>query len=984
MTSRDSAEQTRGQPFDRPAGSEQDVTLVSGDSAIAALDPEPVTLRAGDKLGRYVITGRLGAGAMGIVYAAHDPELDRSIAVKVLKQLPGDTRMTSTGEVRLLREARALARLSHPNVVPVYDVGLTDDGRGPRQVYLAMQLVQGRTLREWLEKESHPWTEIVRRFIEAGRGLAAAHAARLIHRDFKPDNVLLDASGRATVMDFGLARGREGSVDDSSGSLDSVDTLAATLTRTGSVVGTPVYMAPEQHLGKVVDDRADQYSFCVALFSGLFGKRPFHAPDIHALARVKLQQKLESFEPGEVPQELVDAILRGLSRDPNARWPDMATLLDVLERAVRPRKSRRRWWAAGGIVTGVAVVSILASRPAQPCRAGEARWAEVWNPEVADHLRARFVAVSPEYGEQQFQGLERGLKQYEQEWLDGYRSVCQAVQTHPSPELDRMMACVERRRQSVHNLVEILDDPSKQSVLRSVSMVTHLPSLEACSEERNTTPASDDEARRIEAAHLWIDRARTHDAAGQPQAAVDAALAALILTQATEQPGLQATAHRMMGRTLSELGRYDDAVRHYDQAFDLATSAGDDREAIRSAAALTFTVGNRQRRLLDGLDWARRAHALLERLDRPGELELVVLENEATVLGDAGRTEEALALYERVLEIRRRDLPEDALAIAMVRNNIGTALSDLGRLDEALEMHQQVLAHRRSLLGPRHPLVAMSLANVGGVQARREHYDEAEIHIREAMEIWSETKGPEHPHVISMKQSLAGISTYQGDLETADEIMREILEVQERTSEDSVQRATAYGNLSSMLTELGRVEEARAATERAIAILQATQVPQGPDWAGHYYNLGVIAMREGDADEAERKINRALKLWQSGGELNPELYFTLDVLARLHLQEHRPEEALSIIERSFELQQKHPKSLRAHITGFLHGWALWDTGRDKAGGWELVVQAGRGFLDAPANYERERGWVRDWLNERRAEAADLGLEIDPALAGAAP
>src|SRR5262249_21319049 len=255
----------------------------------------PSFLPRGARVGRLVVDAFLGAGGMGVVYRAVDPRLDRPVALKLLRsELSGDE-----ARARLLREAQAMARLSHPNVIVVYEVG-TFGG----QTFVAMELVTGQTLRDWLRAAKRPWRAVLDRFVQAGRGLAAAHAAGIVHRDFKPANVLLAADARVRVLDFGLARaGAEAPALDASSPSPTPSSLAGEITASGALVGTPAYMAPEQRGGRRADERSDQYSFCVSLHEGLYGERPGNAPP----------------PTGDAPAWLRRAIARGLAREPSDR-----------------------------------------------------------------------------------------------------------------------------------------------------------------------------------------------------------------------------------------------------------------------------------------------------------------------------------------------------------------------------------------------------------------------------------------------------------------------------------------------------------------------------------------------------------------------------------------------------------------------------------------------------------------------------------------
>jgi hypothetical protein len=281
------------------------------------------------QIGRFLVRSRLGAGGMGVVYAAHDPTLDRAVAIKLIRATRGGLH-DSEDTGRLLREAQALAKLSHPNVVSVYEVGRLDD-----QIYLVMELVRGHDLGRWLGKEPRSWDQILDVYCEAGRGLAAAHAAGLVHRDFKPSNAILGADGRVRVLDFGLARasvqGDEGGPPPDLELGDSASmSLDLRLTRTGTVLGTPAYMAPEQFLGQETGVFTDQFSFCVALYGALFGQPPFPGNTFLALCTAVCAGQVRTPTPGPVPDHVVRAVLRGLSVDPAARWPSIDLLLAEL------------------------------------------------------------------------------------------------------------------------------------------------------------------------------------------------------------------------------------------------------------------------------------------------------------------------------------------------------------------------------------------------------------------------------------------------------------------------------------------------------------------------------------------------------------------------------------------------------------------------------------------------------------------------------
>jgi serine/threonine protein kinase/Tol biopolymer transport system component len=342
----------------------------------AAAPAEPHTLQGegggalppGAHVGRYVIDAVLGTGGMGIVYRALDSELGRKVALKLVRP-EGDAGVGSTdARARLLREARAMARLSHPNMIAVHDVGVVGD-----QVFFAMELVDGVNLAEWLRDRPRSWREVVRVFEQAGRGLEAAHAAGLVHRDFKPENVLVGRDGRVCFVDLGLAR----SVAADEPALPRADTepagAAEHLTRTGAIMGTPRYMAPEQHLGAAVDERADQFSFCVAFYEAIYGQHPFMAGSRAELAaKVVRGEVAEPPRAARAPRWLARVILRGLAPKPEARHASMSALLAAIDHGTR---RRRRAWLAVAAVTSVAAAGavVAATRPPRPLFPTEVR-----------------------------------------------------------------------------------------------------------------------------------------------------------------------------------------------------------------------------------------------------------------------------------------------------------------------------------------------------------------------------------------------------------------------------------------------------------------------------------------------------------------------------------------------------------------------------------------------------------------------------------
>jgi len=377
------------------------------------IDSQPVLI------GRFEVIESIGAGGMGVVYRARDPRLGREVALKLLHPeiLGGEIE-----RARLLREAQALAQLSHPNVVQLYEVGEHDEG-----LFLAMEYVPGQSLRRWQASGAHGWRELVSIYIQAGQGLAAAHDADLVHRDFKPDNCIIDGQGRVRVLDFGLVRAgaeeyitiKDSGVGDASSSLDpKIHDPRDRLTDARTILGTLVYMPPEQLHGRIVDARADQFSFCVALYEALHGERPYAGETFAELESAYARGESRSLpKSSRVPKRVRDVLRRGFAVDSQERWSSMHALLDELERLVAPKT---RPWLALGVMGGMVAIGVgLARDPGEEdrCVGSRAELEEVWNEGRKQAVKASILATELSYASGVWERVEPALEKYADAWV---------------------------------------------------------------------------------------------------------------------------------------------------------------------------------------------------------------------------------------------------------------------------------------------------------------------------------------------------------------------------------------------------------------------------------------------------------------------------------------------------------------------------------------------------------------------------------------
>ena len=418
------------------------------------------------RVGRFTLLDKLGEGGMGVVFAAYDPELDRRVAIKLLHSDDHDYAL------RLLREAKAMARLSHPHVVTVYETGTAGD-----RVYLAMEFVRGCDLRRWLAEESHSWRDALALLVHAARGLAAAHVAGLVHRDFKPENVLVTTDGIAKVADFGLARpSGDTRTDDQriAGTGSDPGAGEKTITRQGAIVGTPAYLAPEVFEGRRADAKSDQFSFCVTAYEALYGERPFAGESLASLVENAVHGRVRA-APGHtrVPARLRRLLLRGLANDPNARHPSLTELADRLDALA----TRRRRVTTAAIVGGIAAASFAIAWPlrSRPCAADEEAWATAWTSSSVADLRNALSSSGHPGAIDTADRVGASLDAYGERWMASHVDACEAHRRGVQSDelLDRRMSCLDVRRHRVAALVAALQHADATAVEHAIRSRQH-------------------------------------------------------------------------------------------------------------------------------------------------------------------------------------------------------------------------------------------------------------------------------------------------------------------------------------------------------------------------------------------------------------------------------------------------------------------------------------------------------------------------------
>jgi serine/threonine-protein kinase len=930
-------------------------------NATAAVAPPAESAGAyarGASIGRYMVLNRLGQGAMGAVYTAYDPELDRRVAVKLLH-----TALASeSGKKRLVREARALAKLSHPNVVHVYDAGEHDG-----DVFIAMELVEGRSLKEWvrgtanadppptLKSEPRPsWKDVLRAYLDAARGLLAAHEQALIHRDVKPANILIGKDGRVRVADFGLAAVHEPLTDDASGDCAAADEppgepaassssqqggFDERLTATGAITGTPAFMAPEQYRRAKLGPAADQYGLCVSLYEGLYGALPFTA-DAHAerlAVLLQLYQRKMNEKPAPppegtpVPAWVHNALVRGLSPRPEDRYPSLEALVTALsdDPDARWRARRRVIGAAAGavVLAGVALAGWVQSGVFRdPCGDLGRELAGAWDETVKGKVRAALLGTQRSYAGTTAERVAAVLDRYAGQWVQMRTEVCRASREETGEQRRSVLTlrdlCLLRRHGQLRALTEVLAaGPDAQVLDKAAQAAEGLYPIAYCADEKALTarvPPPEDPAlrARVEALQPRIDRLEAIYTAGKYKEGLAEGGPLLADVEGLAYAPLRAQVIYWMGRLREGDGDYDGARSMLREALFLAAEGKDHVLATWAAGWLLLVVGNRQLRFDEARSLMEWAPLIVSRTgDSLAHTEW--LNSQAMVLKDMGRYEEAKAWHERALSIREQALGPDHPDVAMSLNDLAVVLRQMGRYEEAKALYERALSIWEKALGPDHPHVAMLLNNLANMLDDMGRYEEAKALYERALSIWEKSLGPDHPDV-----------------------------------------AIALNNLANVLNNMHRYEEAKARIERALSIWEKALGPDHPDVAEALTNLGRILVHRGELDVAAGRLERALSIGEKAlGESHRNLAATLLGLGELALARRAPAEAESVLERALSLDSP---VLRAEVQLTL-AQALWTTGKDRPRAIALATQACEhaGRIGHEPHLAKTTGWLAE-------------------------
>jgi hypothetical protein len=817
-------------PGDRARSQEETVREDSDPASGATPTAAPIDVR----LGRYAIRELLGRGGMGEVYLAHDPELDREVAIKVIRA--GLAARSPEARGRFAREAQAMARLNHPNVVAVYDAGTVGE-----TTYVAMELVDGPTLAAWLAEAPRGLDAILDVFEQAGRGLAAAHAAGITHRDFKPSNVML--GDRVRVVDFGIAEAAA-PADEEPG------------TAPRGVLGTLAYMAPEQLDDRSWSPASDQYAFAVSLHEAVTGVRP--GDDTPARA---------------VPAWLAPVLERALERRPEARVPSMNALLAAIA-AARPRP-RSAWLATAAAATGAgalalgAIVAAAAWGEADPCTGAAAQLAGAWDEPRRKAVRTAFLGTGKPYADRTWQVVRAALDAYAGDWVDAHTAACRATRVdgrQTEAQLEHRVGCLDRARGRLAALTEQwIRGTDGRALDAAGSAATALPAIAACDDaaalaQRLPLPADPTVVVRIGVIRAELDRMLALSYAGQHDQLGDQLPPLVAAADATGWPLVRAEAHYLEGQRAAAL-ELPAAEPELLEASRLATEARDDLLAAKAQINLVSYLADKPQSADRALMLAALADAALDRAggDPASRAMLLRARGEAhAALDDLAAAERA---YTEAHRIATAAYGAGSVAALEALFRLARIAGERGDAAESRRLAEQSLAGMTAQLGPEHPVVSMILNQLAGTAYGLNDYESAAGYMRRALAIVERTTGRDSLQVAILAQNLASVEFMRGQIEAADQLFARALAIRERElGPDDPAVASSLEGRAAVLQWRHQLEDALALLQRALGIVTKAYGPDHPRVAHSLDQLGAALSSNAARAEGLVYFERALAL----------------------------------------------------------------------------------------------------------------------------
>ena len=794
-----------GEPAPSPSGMEETEAGDGKRRAESTEDPE--------RIGRFRILDRLGAGGMGVVYSAYDPELDRKVALKLLRpDLAEGGSGGTTGTSRLQREAQAMARLNHPNVVTVHEVG-----RHGEQVFVAMEFVDGTTLGSWA-KDEHDWQEIVRVYCDAAAGLGAAHAAGIVHRDFKPENVMLGDDGRVRVMDFGLSRAESSrpTIDDRN---EAQSDHTEALTQTGAIMGTPAYMAPEQHNASTISPASDQFAFCVSLWEALAGQRPFAGQTYGELAgNVVVGRVRPPPATATAPGRVFDVLRTGLRVKPEERHASMESLVEALQAS--PARMLKRIGIGVAIASAVGGIAYAAVRPepeiAGACDDAGSAIREAWDDADQDAVMSALLATKAPYAGATWSTVERMLDEYADEWSSAAENHCSArlVESADATTLDRQEQCLSSRQRAFAEVVGVLSSTEEGIAQQAVQAVATLTPVESCADPRRleafSTTRAPEALEALAEARALLARARALGGMGRYDEALALAEQVIETGRRFDDPSTEATGLLLQGRYQERKGDLPTAESSLRESIRLAEIAHDHTTRALGLIRLIYVVGRDSQRNDEARALGADAGAVLRMLGADPLLQAGLDVNLGGAARVARRFDEALVHYRAALETYLKIFGEAHPETGRVLTNLGSLYISREEPDEAIAVLLRAKDSFEASLGAEHPFVPVVLSNLGSAYKHREDHERSIAMLSEALDLRKATDGPDHPGVAKTLFNLGAAQYDARKYEDALESLAEGRRILQRSASVDPLRLGRYNLLiGAAQVNLGRFEEAR-------------------------------------------------------------------------------------------------------------------------------------------------------------------------------
>ncbi len=909
--------ETTPSPGRDETGSADETQEGTGITLAGEAEPSPrtePTLGTGSTIGRYTVVSRLGAGGMGVVYLAYDPELDRQVALKLLH--PGSSRGKPHARARLLREAQSLAKLSHPNVVSVFDAGEHEG-----EVWLAMERIEGRTLTEWCAATLPRWPELLRVLADAARGVAAAHAAGLVHRDLKPSNLMVADDGRVRVMDFGLARLGD---DESSHGSDDVSPVSElrsspkvqSLTRTHDVLGTPAYMAPEQWQAGAIDARADQFSWCVMAWEALYGRRPYGEEPTATFFCERLDVPSHRTPAGHVPKWVRRMLERGLRHSPDERWPDMTDLLGVVDRRTSRRRQQRVTLVLSGILVagliGGGVWQIDREHRQQECRDAGAEIESLWPGRQAE-ISEVFASSDVAYVRRLESSLAPRIGTWAEDWSDIRSEVCEAATIEESIDAAhraRVEVCLHAQRMAITMLLDLVARGDPMALRRAPFMTSTFPAVGQCRDpqvlEALPIPKLGELGTMREGPERWIQAMTLQDAGRYEEALVEVE-AVLEMAKTRDWDPLKIQAGLLVGTLQVQLGRYREGADALRRIYFQAGGAGMESAAVLAAARLVEVEGVKLARSQQGLMWAEHARMMMRRLgDDSAQHELLLLENESEVARVEGNYDRAEDLLGRVIEQRRQTQGDDHPEVALALRDLAAIHLARGDHRKAAALDRRVLGMLEASLGHDHPEVAKTLFMLAEARVEEDGVEGRALHER-SLRVLEVALGAEHPELARSLHALAVLDAREGHHRLALERHQKALALRERTlPADHPELADSFGELAKFHRERRRYAQANELYGRAIEVVERTLGNEHPKRAKLISSLATSQRDGGAWEESEASFENALALMvKAPGGDRMQVAVTTNNFAGLMLERGRIDRAASLFERARVLMSRN-------------------------------------------------------------------------------